>query len=102
MPTRVELCGIPGWLSRTHASEIVGCGGGAMTTSCGACNDDGESKRFPIVNKSWRSTQVRGVGFMVYTFWTMLITIVGRLLNISFMESPVIFMNSFWDSAISF
>ena len=66
-----------------------------MATGSGAYDDDGTSNGVPIVNKSWGSTQLRGVGFMVCTFWTMLITIVGRLLNISFMESLVIFMNSF-------
>ena len=52
MPTGVELCGIPGWLSRTDAHETVGCGGVAMIASCGACDVDGTSKGFSIVNKS--------------------------------------------------
>ena len=68
MLTSAELCGVPGWLSGIGAGETIGYGGGAMTTGCGACDDDGASKGFPIVNKSWRSMQLRGVGFMVYTF----------------------------------
>ena len=95
MPATSELCGVPGRLSGTDGGEATECGGGAMGSGSGT------SKGFPIVNNSWGSTELRGVGFMVYTFWTMLITIVGRLPNISFMESPVIFMNFLCESTIS-
>ena len=52
----VELCGVLGWLFGIDASETVGCEGGAMTTGCGACDDNGASKGFLIVNKCWGST----------------------------------------------
>ena len=51
-----ELCGVPGWLFGIGAHETVGCGGKAMTTDCGAYDDNDASKGFPIVNKSWGST----------------------------------------------
>ena len=52
MPVGVELCGVPGWLSGTDAGETIGYGGGAMTTSYGAYDDNGTNKGFSIVNKS--------------------------------------------------
>ena len=62
MPAASELCGVPGRLSETDAGEAAECRGGAMGSGSGA------SKGFLIVNNSWGSMQLRGVGFMVCTF----------------------------------
>ena len=69
MPAANGLYGDPGRLSGANGGEAAECGGsGAMATGSGTCDDDGASNGVPIVNKSWGSTQLRGVGFMVYTF----------------------------------
>ena len=52
MSTGTQLSGVPRWLSGTDVGETIGYEDGAMTTSCGAYDDDGTSKGFSIVNKS--------------------------------------------------
>ena len=65
MLASVDLNGVPNMLSEIEAGEAACNRGIATRTSVGAYNNNGIRTAFSMVNMSWGSKQLRGVGFKV-------------------------------------